>query len=944
MNSPRFPESTTFSRDFAGRYACNTLDEALASHDTAIHPDNRPFDAIIIGGGSFGAALASHLFHTDKRRSRRILVLDAGPLGLLEHWQNLPASIEIPQAPGPGSVWENQVWNSDSSQTWNQRFPGLAYCVGGRSVFWGGWSPYFIDSEVDPAFWPASVRQDLMTPVLDDGGGKKISYLEWAGRQIGTDATNDFIFGPLQVGLRKKLFDGLNARSAAAPTKLTGNRGTLTKVEDLEAPLAVQSASPSAGNFPFNKFNGVQLLLRAARAAQIEAEAVAPITGTQAESIAAIARKKRLMLCPNTRIVRLEYDGQRIARVITNQFGQEVAITVPPQGQVFLALGTVENTRQALLSLPNSNGQIGRNLMAHLRSNLTIRVSRATFRAFLEQLRLSDPGSFPTDLDEALQANALGTSALFVKGIVQVRSDLKGHFHIQITGSGLGGLGLNSEAELFKKIPDIEDLDTLRHADDQWIVLTLRGIGEMFGDRVPVPTQNRITLDPSGPRGYFDYGQPRALVALEAGAVNAEHDTLWQAMDNASLEVAQIFGAGGEVQYLHPPQGATPQKALWKTTPPVVNARRDTLSSTHHEGGTLRMGSSPVTSATDEWGRLWETTNLFAVGPALLPTLGSPNPMLSGVALAFRLADHLLATTPYSAADSRALIQGPPLDEIGFRPLFDGTAKTFNNWVPVGENRFALIDGCIVTQDGGDIGLLFHSTARLEREFSLRLDFKLSRPTGDGNDNSGVFIRFQDPRQPVLDRNGVDLGQYGNGAYVAVDTGFEIQIDEMARGNVTKGEPDGMDKKRTGAFYDIPTDPSSPYFQVYQQGPALQAGVWHTMEISTGALAADADQAYKVKINGREISSYQNLDTYRGKPGSIDAVTQRSSTSGCFGVQAHSGRVAFRNIRLKTPVQVPVAIQPVARTMPVNSVPQIIELPTRVRTATAISAAKSTNR
>ena len=54
-----------------------------------------------------------------------------------------------------------------------------------------------------------------------------------------------------------------------------------------------------------------------------------------------------------------------------------------------------------------------------------------------------------------------------------------GHFHLQITASGLGAAGANSEAELFKKIPDLDTLEAQRHADDSHVVVTIRGIGEM---------------------------------------------------------------------------------------------------------------------------------------------------------------------------------------------------------------------------------------------------------------------------------------------------------------------------------------------------------------------------------------------------------------------------------------------------------------------------------
>jgi hypothetical protein len=80
-------EYTTFTRDVLGRYVCNTFQEALVTVDpnaraaAGLPPrgDLRPFDFIIIGGGTFGAALAEHLWFRSTSRSERILVLDGGP-------------------------------------------------------------------------------------------------------------------------------------------------------------------------------------------------------------------------------------------------------------------------------------------------------------------------------------------------------------------------------------------------------------------------------------------------------------------------------------------------------------------------------------------------------------------------------------------------------------------------------------------------------------------------------------------------------------------------------------------------------------------------------------------------------------------------------------------------------------------------------------------------
>src|SRR5262249_50559864 len=130
MPTTTTPQRTDFSIDVLGRYVCNGWGEALASPDAQQFPGPRPFDMGGIGGGSFGAALASHLFQSDKDHRHRTLVLEAGPFDLPEHVQNLPPPLD------GGGVWSSDVWNSDSPQSWNKRFPGLAFCVGGRSLFW----------------------------------------------------------------------------------------------------------------------------------------------------------------------------------------------------------------------------------------------------------------------------------------------------------------------------------------------------------------------------------------------------------------------------------------------------------------------------------------------------------------------------------------------------------------------------------------------------------------------------------------------------------------------------------------------------------------------------------------------------------------------------------------------------------------------------------------
>ena len=58
-------ESTSFTLDNMGRFLCNTLQEALDSAAQTVAGRERDFDIIVIGGGTFGAVVAEHLFITD---------------------------------------------------------------------------------------------------------------------------------------------------------------------------------------------------------------------------------------------------------------------------------------------------------------------------------------------------------------------------------------------------------------------------------------------------------------------------------------------------------------------------------------------------------------------------------------------------------------------------------------------------------------------------------------------------------------------------------------------------------------------------------------------------------------------------------------------------------------------------------------------------------------
>jgi len=899
MASSLTSETTSFTLDNMGRFLCNTLQEALDSTAQTVAGHQRDFDVIVIGGGTFGAVIAEHLFIADATRSRRILVLEAGPFILPEHVQNLPFMGGDPDLRVP--------WTSHPALS----YKGLIFAVGGRSLTWGGWSPELLDVEL--AAWPQTARKALHD-----------RYFAEASRQIGVKDTNDFIYGPLHVALRKQLHAGLKAAGnetgftfadlldhpalrypdprepsvdsallrdwLGLPATDTTPEAELRELFKLEAPLAVQSTT-LPGLFPTNKFSAVPGLIRAARLAENEADGIGP---------AADARK-RLMIVPKCHVQELITETGpdnwvRVTGVRVWQGGNSLDIPLAPprnggQSAVVIALGTVETTRVALTTFQQSLAgraaqRMGTNLIAHLRSNLTLRVPRAAIAANLPPTMLT----------------SLQCSALLVKG----KAPNGRTFHFQITAAGLSKLGSDSEAELFKKIPTLEHLNDMLRADDDTVVITIRGIGDMT-PRNPDSFIDLSTLE-------ADFGRPKAVVHLGnakaspqdfPGSAATQNDrTTWDALDAVSDKIALIFAGDEPFEILASagtviPVAAGP-KAQRLAALAAFKNRRDDLGTTHHDAGTMRMGDNVADSVTNDFGRIHDTANCYVASPALFPTVGSPNPMLTGVALARRTGDLLNGSVL-----PRPELVTSPQPEAGFRPLFDGTAATFKKWRLAGPDRGGMlhIDGEMVSYGDGGLRLFYYATETFG-DFTLRLQFRILDP---GAHNSGVFVRF--PR-PTLDFATEELKKRagkeaafdpGNPAWRPVVAGFEVQIDDNAIGDSTKDfygirpEPNGLYKNRTGAIYKIQAgdriwhlNTNEPAVQDYTPGPALVPGVWFEYEI-----VAQGDD-YTVFLTNLQTAERKRTTSFHNTDG------ERGRSPGYIGVQAYAGNtVAWRHIRIK---------------------------------------------
>lgn len=196
----------------------------------------------------------------------------------------------------------------------------------------------------------------------------------------------------------------------------------------------------------------------------------------------------------------------------------------------------------------------------------------------------------------------------------------------------------------------------------------------------------------------------------------------------------------------------------------------------------------------------------------------------------------------------------------GCRALFDGaplsaawTMSTIRNQPGRDDpGRFDLVDGALVAMPGTDIGLLWHGEP-LPDDYVLELEWRQSAAA----DNSGVFVRF-----PHLDSRG-----YDNTAFVAVDFGFEVQIDN-------RGRPDGAPEHTTGAIY-------GELEQSFSLVPPLPVGEWNSYRIRVEG------QRYTVELNGTRTTQFDNPYADRG-----------TEAPAFMGLQTHTGQVSFRAVRV----------------------------------------------
>jgi hypothetical protein len=835
MQPPRRDiQTTTFSIDGIARFFCNTWEEIRDAKGS------RGYDIIIIGSGMYGAYLASKLFEFGKElgpAAPRIVVLEAGPFLISEQYQNLTRVV---------GALENLVFEP-MGITPDSQIVDHARCVGGKSLFWGGWTPRLIENDLrrPDSPWPAEVvdylyQTDLPAMDLDDG----YPFIE---REIGTSESTDFIQGTLFEKLLEK------AKAVFADVNLGGENETRLKTPT-PPPVAVQGQAPESGLFSFDKYSSVTLLLDAIRRDNEQSKSYDP--------------NRRLFLLPNAYAVRILNDrglatGVRVALidrlamgVLENKNTSKIVrsmetLELNPGGCVILAGNTIESTRLALNSFPRPAALgpelMGRNLMAHVRGNHIWQVKRTAL-----SLELNKP---------------LGNAALHIPGLSRkLRSlDRQGNFHFQFYASANVNISANSEQGprnpeeyLYMMLPDSDNLqDICKAQDKQTIALGIRSCGEMFGKRNPAETSPNSWMNTSPPgvadellvdmAGNIVERVPRASVQLvetdEAKAIR-EDQTQAAYQFIAALTGADISETKNQMSYEE--FLASSKKVRF------IEEKQDGIGTTFHECGTLWMGDNPSNSVTDVHGRFHHISNAYCCDQALFPTAGSANPVPTGLALARKIARGITSRFTNS----------PNLTELepGFKLLYK---DNFNDWSMADARNFFPVGGKPTTIGAGIdnlnvmLGVFWYPLQKF-RNFELRLQWRTFSPFANG----GVFLRAPQPDGNLLAAGGF----YEQTLEVQIDeTGFEPQANIF-----------GSPTHRTGALYG-----------------RLPANRWAARTVSQRDQDDTFWNDYAIRIQGPNIEIRLNDELVCSGPHNAPLF------EGYIGFQCHTEVVQYRNIRIK---------------------------------------------
>jgi len=536
------------------------------------------FDAIVVGSGMTGGWAAKELTEL----GLRTLVLEAGrPITPEQDYVEHKPSWEMPfrglgdrratasrQPIQSHSVsfdelsqvfWTDDVDNPYSTPADRPFYWFRARQVGGKSIIWGRqvyrWSDLDFEANLRDGIavdWP--IRYKDIAPWYDHVE----RFIGVSGQKEGLAQLPDGEFlPPMALNCAEQhVRQRMQERFGRDRVLTIGRVANLTAAHNGRAPC--HYCGPChRGCITQSYFSSINATLPAARA-----------TG-------------RLTLRPFSIVKRLVYHSKQNrvtgVRIIDAQTKQERDYTARV---VFLCASALESARILLNSgLANSSGQVGRNIMDHIKWG----GASGQFDGWTDRRVI---GERPNGIYVARFRNVSSRHPDFIRGYgFQGGADRSG-WEAALHAPGIGRA---FKARLSQLGP--------------W-TMSFAGFGEMLPRE-----QNRATLHPT---------------LVDAWGIPSLHiDCRWSDNELAmhrdmSVAAAELLEATGAT-HIEPSMSGP-----------------STPGGTNHEMGTARMGRDPKTSVLNGWNQTWDVPNLFVSDGAAMTSSGCQNPSLTYMALTAR--------------------------------------------------------------------------------------------------------------------------------------------------------------------------------------------------------------------------------------------------------------------------------------------------------------------
>jgi choline dehydrogenase-like flavoprotein len=245
-------------------------------------------------------------------------------------------------------------------------------------------------------------------------------------------------------------------------------------------------------------------------------------------------------------------------------------------------------------------------------------------------------------------AGAIETARLLLASCVGTAHDQVGRFLQGHVYSGAVGIFDDHVQDCVGPGPSIATTD-LRHHNDG-----ILGGGILVNEFVPTPIEAYAKLRAAGL--VADVGAMREVYTRTQFVVGPIQEVP-SAASRVTLEPAVADGDGVPAVRLlaGPPEPNDARTAdllarraeEWlrasgaRETATVRYAVPEGPSAGQHQAGTCRMGTDPRSSVTDEWGRVWGHDGVTVADGSLHVTNGGVNPVLTILALAWRVGERL---------------------------------------------------------------------------------------------------------------------------------------------------------------------------------------------------------------------------------------------------------------------------------------------------------------